>query len=231
MLPLNRHTQNKSATMARFLMVVLLMAAMMGVTKAQVLYGSLTGNVTDQSGAVVSGAKVEALNTGTGQSTSVSTDARGSYVFNNLLPGVYKVTVTAQTFKALAQDNIRVDANTVQRLDAQLQVGNVSETVQISTTNEGLQTDRADVNTQLQEKELANLPITSSAGRNFQRLYKIVPGFSAVTEGVSSDGEVIDRKSTRLNSSHLGISYAVFCLKKKKNKFTDTKRQIETRAW
>jgi carboxypeptidase family protein len=198
MLPLDRISNRKygSATITRFLVVVLSLVAMTGVTKAQVLYGSLTGNVTDQSGAIVSGAKVEALNAGTGQSTSVMTDARGSYVFNNLLPGVYKVTVTAQSFKALAQDNIRVEANTVQRLDAQLQVGNVSETVQISTTNEGLQTDRADVNTQLQEKELANLPITSSAGRNFQGLYKIVPGFSAVTEGVSSDGGNPQRSMT-----------------------------------
>src|SRR5262249_26690345 len=79
--------------------------------RAQVLYGSLTGNVTDQSGAVVAGAKVEALNTGTGVSTSVVTDERGAYLFSNLQAGVYKVTITAQAFKALAQDNVRIDVN------------------------------------------------------------------------------------------------------------------------
>jgi hypothetical protein len=72
----------------------------------------------------------------------------------------------------------------------------VSATVEVSSTPETLQTDRADVNTQLQAKEIDNLPITSSAGRNFQALYKIVPGFSAVTEGVSSDGGNPQRSMT-----------------------------------
>ena len=60
-----------------------------------------------------------------------------------------------------------------------------------------LQTDRADVNTQLQATQLADLPIaTAGTGRNFQGLYRIVPGFSAVTEGVSSDGGNPQRSMT-----------------------------------
>jgi Carboxypeptidase regulatory-like domain/TonB dependent receptor len=192
MLPLNRiswsNSEYCSAMKAQFLIVVLLVVGMTGATKAQVLYGSLTGNVTDQAGAVVAGAKVEALNVGTGISTSVATDERGAYQFNNLLPGVYKVTITAQSFKSLARDNIRIDANVVRRLDSQLEVGDVSAIVQISSTNEGLQTDRSDVNTQLESKQITELPITSSSGRNFQALYKIIPGFNTVTEGFGSDG-------------------------------------------
>ncbi|HEU0184937.1 MAG TPA: TonB-dependent receptor [Blastocatellia bacterium] len=155
---------------------------------AQVLYSSLTGTVTDPSGAAVAGAKVEALSIGTGVSTSVVTDERGTYTFNNLQAGIYKVTVTAPTFKSLVQDNVRLDANSARRLDGQLEVGDVAAVVQVSADNETLQTDRADLNTQLQASQIANLPITSSAGRNFQALYKIVPGFSQVTEGFSSDG-------------------------------------------
>jgi len=155
---------------------------------AQVLYGSLTGTVTDPTGAVVAGAKVEALNTGTGISTSVVTNDKGIYTFNNLLPGLYKVTVTAQTFKALAQDNVRIDANSARRLDGQLEVGDVTAVVQVNAANEVLQTDRADVSTQIQASQIANLPITSSAGRNFQALYRIIPGFTNVTEGFTSDG-------------------------------------------
>jgi hypothetical protein len=192
MLPLNRirqsNSKHRSAMMPQFLVVVLLMVAIAGVTKAQVLYGSLTGNVTDQAGAAVTGAKVELLNAGTGVSISTITDERGGYVFNNLQPGVYKVTITAQSFRSLAQDNIRIDANVVRRLDSQLEVGDVSAIVQISSTNEGLQTDRSDVSTQLQASQISDLPITSSAGRNFQALYKIIPGFNAVTEGFTSDG-------------------------------------------
>jgi Carboxypeptidase regulatory-like domain/TonB dependent receptor len=155
---------------------------------AQVLYGSLTGNVTDPTGAAVAGTKVEALNIGTGVSTSLVTDERGAYTFNSLQAGIYKVTITAQTFKTLVQENVGVEANATRRLDAQLEVGDVTAVVQVTATNEGLQTDRADVNTQIQASQIADLPITSSAGRNFQALYRIVPGFSQVTEGFTSDG-------------------------------------------
>src|SRR5262245_171383 len=155
---------------------------------AQILYGSLTGNVTDPTGAVVAGAKVEAINIGTGASNVAATDERGAYLFNNLQAGIYKVIITAQTFKALAQDNIRIDANSTRRLDAQLLVGDVTAVIQVTADAEALQTDRADVNTQLQASQIANLPITSSAGRNFQALYRIIPGFNQVTEGFTSDG-------------------------------------------
>ncbi|MGH9767481.1 MAG: carboxypeptidase-like regulatory domain-containing protein, partial [Blastocatellia bacterium] len=64
--------------------LTLMLLAMTSAAYAQVLYGSLTGNVTDPSGAVVVGAKVEALNAGTGVSTSVVTDERGAYQFSNL---------------------------------------------------------------------------------------------------------------------------------------------------
>ena len=169
------------------LLLALALLTPLGVD-AQVLYSSLTGNVTDPTGAAVAGAKVEALNIGTGVSTSVVTDERGSYTFNNLQAGIYKVTITASTFKVLVQDNVRLDANSARRLDGQLELGEVSAVVQVTVTDEALQTDRADLNTQLQASQIANLPITSSAGRNFQALYRIVPGFSQVTEGFTSDG-------------------------------------------
>jgi hypothetical protein len=169
------------------LLLLLALATPRGVD-AQVLYGSLMGNVTDPSGAAVAGAKVEALNIGTGASTSAVTDERGAYLFNSLQAGLYDVTITGRTFKTLAQKNVRVEANATRRLDGQLEVGDVTAVVQVTATNEALQTDRADVNTQIQSSQIADLPITSSAGRNFQALYRIIPGFSQVTEGFTSDG-------------------------------------------
>jgi len=172
------------------------MACVGGTANAQILYGSLTGNVTDPSSAAIPGAKVEALDVGTNVARSVSTDARGIYLFTNVLPGVYKITISAKGFSTVVQDGARVEANSLVRFDAKMQVGQVTETVQVSGAAEALQTDRGDVNTQLDSKEIGNLPITSSAGRNFQALYKLVPGFSLVNEGVSSDGGNPQRSMT-----------------------------------
>ena len=99
-------------------------------------------------------------------------------------------------FKTFALEGVIIGANAVRRVDAQLQVGQVREVVAVTSDVLALQTDRADVNTQLDATQIANLPITSSAGRNYQALYKIVPGFSVVTEGVSSDGGNPQRSMT-----------------------------------
>lgn len=164
--------------------------------QAQVLYGSLTGNVTDPTGAVIPGAKVTAANVGTAASHDATTDDRGVYIFSGLLPGVYKVSISAPGFSTAVAEGIRIDANILVRTDVKLQVGQVSQSITVEAAAARLQTDRTDVNTQLEAAQFNNLPMTSSAGRNFQALYKLVPGFSMVTEGVSSDGGNPQRSMT-----------------------------------
>src|SRR6185295_14589378 len=66
---------------------------------AQVLYGSLVGNVTDPNRAAVTGAKVDLTNVATGDVTTANTDDRGAYVFSDLQAGVYKVTISRTSFK------------------------------------------------------------------------------------------------------------------------------------
>src|SRR5262245_29309714 len=169
------------------LLLLLALATSRGAD-AQVLYGSLTGNVTDPSGAAVSGAKVEAQNIGTGVSTSVVTDERGSYVFSSLQAGLYKVTVTATSFKALAQENLRIEVNTARRLDAQLQVGDVTAVVQVAATGDALQTERADVNFVQTTRQINDLPLTGSVGRNYQSLTGLIPGAVSAGEQNSAAG-------------------------------------------
>jgi hypothetical protein len=179
------------------LVLMLLVFATPRTAYTQVLYGSLTGNVTDQKGASVPGVKVEARNVGTGATRETTSDGNGGYQLSSLQPGIYNVTFTYGSFKTLIQENVRVEANALRRLDAQLQVAEVKETITVTQDSAPLQTDRADVNTQLQATQLSDLPISSAgSGRNFQGLYKIVPGFSAVTEGVSSDGGNPQRSMT-----------------------------------
>ena len=85
------------------LMLVLTGLLIPGAAYAQVLYGSLTGNVTDQKGAAVPGAKVEVTNTRTGLVKTVNTDERGGYDFSDLQVGNYKVTIALTSFKALRE--------------------------------------------------------------------------------------------------------------------------------
>ena len=145
-----------------------------GVAKGQVLYGSLTGNITDASGAPLPGAKIEAANTGTGVATEGVSDSRGLYTINSLQPGVYRVTISAQGFNTLAQEGVGVEANTTRRADAQLQVAKVSQKVTVTAAVEALQTDRTDVKTDINAKEVTNLPLGND--RNFQVLIETVPG-------------------------------------------------------
>ncbi|MGA2329153.1 MAG: TonB-dependent receptor [Bryobacteraceae bacterium] len=172
------------------LILLVALALVLGpcAANAQVLYGSLTGSVVDASQAAVPNATVVALNVGTGVSRQVSTSTQGVYLFTGLLPGVYKVTVSAAGFSKAVKDGVDIVANQIVRFDATLQVGQMTESIEVTTVAGALQTDRADVNTLLESTQLGNLPMTSSAGRNFQALYKLIPGFSAITEGVSSDG-------------------------------------------
>jgi Carboxypeptidase regulatory-like domain len=155
---------------------------------AQVLYGSLTGTVKDASGAIVSGARVTALETRTGISQQTTTDSAGIYRFTTLLPGTYKVTIAASGFSAQETSAIVVSTNEVARVDAQLNVAGASQTVTVTTEPPLLQTDRSDVRTDLNAPEVQSLPAISSEGRSFQALYKVIPGATLPMENNSAGG-------------------------------------------
>lgn len=93
-MPVSQRTRFTSLSVVAVIAMTLLALP----SSAQVLYGSLTGNVTDPSGAAVPGVKVEALNTATGIAKTSATDERGTYLFSDLQPGIYKVTITAPAF-------------------------------------------------------------------------------------------------------------------------------------
>jgi hypothetical protein len=157
---------------------------------AQVLYGTLTGNVTDTGEAVLPGAKVEVTNLDTGATKSLVTDERGGYTFADLQPGNYKILVTNSGFKTAINERILITANTVTRFDPKLEVGEVSATVTVnSATDTILQTDRADVNVVQTTRQVNDLPLTGSQGRNYQSLLTIVPGASKdLSQNVISNG-------------------------------------------
>jgi outer membrane receptor protein involved in Fe transport len=141
---------------------------------AQALYGSIVGTVADESGAPVPGATVVATNTGTSLKVEAVTDASGSYNFRNLPPGMYELAISMQGFRELRQTDVRVSAGNPIRHDLKLEVGAMAETVNVVSESTILQTEKADLSTELTSKEVVNLPLNQF--RNYQKLLDLVPG-------------------------------------------------------
>ena len=184
----------------RILVLTILSALLAtGPASAQTLYGSLTGNVTDASGAAVPNAKVETLNLATGVVKSATTDDRGAYLMSDLQPGNYKVTISAASFSPRVMNSASVGPNSILRVDVSLSVTQVNESITVGASASMLQTDRADVNNQIRSEQMTDLPLINSQGRNFQALYKILPGFTPPVEVHSESGNPQRSMATQAN--------------------------------
>jgi hypothetical protein len=140
----------------------------------QVLYGSIVGSVTDQSGAVVPQAAVTVTNTSTGLSRQTTTNEVGYYSIPNLLEGGYDLSVSASGFRPYVQKGVSVSINAVTRVDATIEVGTVSEEVSVAAITTLLQTTKSDVSVSFDTPAMENLPL--SGYRNYQSLFNLVPG-------------------------------------------------------
>src|SRR5438034_6563239 len=99
---------------------------------AQVLYGSMVGSITDQSGAVVPEAVVRITDTSTGQVRSTVSNNEGAFTLSSVLPGTYDLDISAKGFREHRQTGVAVSINTVTRVDVPLQIGQVGETVMVT---------------------------------------------------------------------------------------------------
>ena len=155
---------------------------------AQVDTGSITGIITDASGAVVSGAKVTLTNEGTGTSLSTTTGADGVYDFSPVRIGNYKLDVSAAGFKKEVQTHIAVDVSARVPVNFKLQPGAVSETVEVTSAAPVLQSQDASVGQVVDQRSVNNLPLN---GRNFTFLAQLAAGVNtpeADTRGNAASG-------------------------------------------
>ena len=176
-------------------------------SSAQVLYGSLTGTVTDPSGAAVSGAKVEALDVAKGVTQESTTDVNGIYRFSALLPGNYKVTISISGFETQVTPSVRVEGNEVARVDGRLKIAAATQNVTVTAEAPLLQTDKADVHSDLTSREVDDLPSAGSQGRNFQSLLQLIPGAGLTSETNSLAGNPERAMNTNVNGqSNQGVN-------------------------
>src|SRR5260370_17859779 len=165
------------------LLVALATAARPATLAAQVLYGSVGGEGGDDAGGAMAGASVVLVQRETGASHEAVTDSTGWYRFSTLQPGTYAMTVKLTGFRTFSREQIPVTLNSVTRVDAGMQVGQLNETVTVNAETPLLQTDRAEVRAELKARELVNLPVAMN--RNYQYLFRVLPGFTPPAEAHS----------------------------------------------
>src|SRR6266496_2465848 len=140
--------------------------------------GSLTGTVTDPSGSLVPDVKITIRNAANNATYETRTNAAGQYTTPNLPVGNYEVTFQAAAFKKLVRSGVTVRVAEAARIDAELQVGSVTETVEVAAQAPRLESGTPMVGTSLTNKELIDLPVSwGSEGRVVEFFaYKIMPG-------------------------------------------------------
>jgi hypothetical protein len=180
--------------------LVLLSALLCGVLlsniamHAQLTTADIIGTVYDNSGAVLPNANVSLMKQGTNETRKAQSGSGGQYAFTFLLPGSYSVKVEAQGFTTFTS-TVVVSAGDRARVDAPLQVGQTSESVEVVSQSPLLQTENSTVENTVPEQHVENLPLST---RNLTTLVTLVPGANegASVDGLNSGQRPDDRRQT-----------------------------------
>lgn len=181
-------SRTKSAVSA-FSLVSALTAILSASLWGQAFYGSIVGTVTDQSGASLRGANVTLTNTGTGERHQTQSGDGGEYQFLNLVPGKYRIEVEQSGFKKANSENIEVNVSGTARADVTMQLGDVTQNVEVQATSPVLQTETANLSQIVNSRAVQELPVN---GRNIMNLTALVPG--VVAQG-STEGNALTGKN------------------------------------
>src|SRR5467141_2192013 len=148
-------------------------AALFALSARAQFKASIQGTVMDSNGGVVSGAKVTVTNQATGVSRDTVTSDQGFYRIGELPPGTYDLAVEAAGFKQSLSKNIVVEAERPRGIDVTLEIGGVQESVTVSASDTGLQTEDATVSGTISSKDVLTLP---QYGRDAYELVRLSPG-------------------------------------------------------
>lgn len=171
---------------ARLALAVLFLLVFTSSVFAQIDTGVIVGRVVDDSGAVLPGVSVVAIQDGTGVSATSVTNARGEFIFPGLRVGTYSVTAELQGFRRAARPDVRVSVQSRTQVDLQLSVGALTEEVVVTGRAELLQTQSADIGNVVDARQVRDLPLL---GRRYSELAFLSPGVVAAPAGITSRGE------------------------------------------
>jgi hypothetical protein len=166
--------------------------------------GSISGVVTDASGAVISGASVVAIDVQTGVRTTVTTDSKGFYNLPALAIGTYDLEIRRAGFKTYQQTGLVIDANAALRADASLDVGAISEKVEVTTDAVHVETQSTQMGEVIDSKRIEAVPLN---GRSYTDLLALQPGVSPYTSTDTGTAGISDRSPDGgLNSGNQSVN-------------------------
>ena len=186
------------------LTLALLLALINYPATAQVLFGSMVGNVTDASDAAIPGASVKITDMSTNELRTFSAAENGGYNAVNLPAGTYQIEISREGFRTFVSSNILVNQNNVVRVDARLEVGAQTDKVEVTAEAAVLQTDRADVHAELSNKVLIDIP---QPNRTWESMLTLVPG-TTPPNGQLSGGTNNPSKSMQFSFNGQGLTAA-----------------------
>jgi hypothetical protein len=162
--------------------VVSVWISLAGLALAQLDTGTITGRVTDPSGSVIPSVRISLVQPETNFRFSAVTNAEGIFRIQSLQPGTYQITFEAAGFKRLVQDNIVLQTGAVKPVDARLEIGLASESVQVTAEASLLETETSSTGTVTEGDVLYKLPLFQ---RNITNSMVVMPGLSVATTGGS----------------------------------------------
>ncbi|PWU00502.1 MAG: hypothetical protein C5B51_25025, partial [Terriglobia bacterium] len=173
--------------------------------------GQITGEVADASHSAVPDSTVTLTNTATNAVRQASTNDQGLYTFPSVPPGIYNMRVEHPGFKSAASNNVEVQVQQTVRLDFTLEIGQVTESVQVEATAALLQSENATVGSVIESKSIAELPLN---GREYLNLVTLSPNVSnlAPPSGQAQSRQGGDRANQSISAGGNRIVFDYFTL-------------------
>jgi Carboxypeptidase regulatory-like domain/TonB dependent receptor len=167
----------KSALRFAAVLALLLTVLCSSLVHGQVVGGTISGRVTDISGAAIADAKVSIKNIATDVTTTVATNQQGIFTAPNLLPGDYEARVSAIGFQAFVQNNVTLTVGAQQSLNFTMKVGTINEKIEVTAVSSDLQLASSTISGVEDSKTIVELPLN---GRSWTDLATLQPGVSAI---------------------------------------------------
>lgn len=178
-----------------------LAVCIMGQVAAQAVYGTISGRVVDETGAVLPGAEVTISDVARGTSWTVITDESGNFRRERMLPGPnYHLSVSMPGFKTHVRENVTVQVDAVNTIDVTLEIGDITDQITVSgQTVPLLKREKTDVSTTFSEREVAELPIFE---RNFTQFLLLSPGTQTLAWQHASSENPQGSRQIMVNNQH-----------------------------